>query len=167
MEDDPSKYGTYPRYKRVNKYENQARLEQRILYLLRNFDNSIQVLANEVSKQFNITIDRATEEMNRVKEKYPNLKRSRKILKNIEDMPKYKPPGISIEIQGKKKENYKIRISGARYREQLDMILEFMNILIYLYSETYLYKKKERLLLKEKLKKLTKTLDTVSLSNKN
>ena len=63
----------------------------------------------------------------------------------------------SIEIQGKKKENYKIRVSGARYREQLDTILEFMNILLYLYTETYLFKKTDRLIFKEKLKKLSCT----------
>ena len=34
--DDKSKYGTYLRYKRMSKYENDARIEHRIIYFLRN-----------------------------------------------------------------------------------------------------------------------------------
>jgi len=153
-QDEKSKFGTYLRYKRVSKYENQARIEQRILYFMRNYDYNDQSLANEISKQFNITMDRAMEEIERVREKYPNIKRSRKTLKRLENIPKYKPPGIGIDIQGKQRDKYKIRISGARNKDQLDRIITFMNILIYLYTETYLYKKPERQKLKEKLKKL-------------
>ncbi len=154
-EEEKSKFGTYLRYKRVSKYENQARMEQRILYFMRNYDFSDKSLADEISKQFNITVERAMEEIERVRTKYPNIKRSRKILKKLEHIPKYKPPGIGIDIQGKHPERYKIRISGARNKKQLDRIITFMNILIYLYVETYLYKKQERQILKEKLKKLT------------
>ena len=152
---EKGKFGTYLRYKRVSKYENQARIEQRILYFIRNYDYNDQSLANEISKQFNITIERAMEEIERVKNKYPNIKKSRKILKKLENIPKYKPPGIGIDIQGKQRDRYKIRISGARNKEQLDRIITFYSILIYLYVETYLYKKHERQILKEKLKKLT------------
>ena len=90
----------------------------------------INHLANEISKQFNITMDRSMEEIERVREKYPNIKRSRKILKRLENIPKYKPPGIGIDIQGKPREKYKIRISGARNKLQLDRIINFMNILM-------------------------------------
>lgn len=151
---DKSKFGTYLRYKRVSKYENQARIEQRIMYFMRNYEYQEQLLANEISKQFNITEDKAKEEIERVKNKYPNLKKSRKVLKKLENIPKYKPPGIGIDIQGKQREKYKIRISGARDRPQLDRIISFMNILIYLYIDTYLLKNPERQILKEKLKKL-------------
>jgi hypothetical protein len=154
-DDEKSKFGTYLRYKRVSKYENQARIEQRILYFMRNYDYNDKSLANEISKQFNITIDRAMEEIDRVRRKYPNIKKSRKILKKLENIPKYKPPGIGIDIQGKQRDKYKIRISGARNKTQLDRIISFMNILIYLYTETYLYKKPERQVLKDKLEKLT------------
>lgn len=153
-EEEKSKFGTYLRYKRVSKYENQARIEQRVLYFMRNYDYNDKSLANEISKQFNITIDRAMDEIERVRGKYPNIKRSRKILKKLENIPKYKPPGIGIDIQGKQRDKYKIRISGARNKEQLDRIITFMNILIYLYVETYLYKRPERQALKETLKKL-------------
>ena len=57
--EEKSKYGTYLRYKRVSKYENQARLEQRIMYFLRNYEYNDNSLANEIAKQFNITEERA------------------------------------------------------------------------------------------------------------
>lgn len=153
--DDKSKFGTYLRYKRVSKYENPQRLEQRIMYFMRNYEYTVKTLGNEIAKQFNITEERALEEIERVQQKYPHIKKSRKVLKKLENIPKYKPPGIGIDIQGKQRDKYKIRISGARDKQQLDRIINFMNILIYLYSETYLYKKPEREILKEKLKKLT------------
>jgi hypothetical protein len=152
--DEKSKFGTYLRYKRVSKYENQSRLEQRIMYFMRNYEYSDATLSNEISKQFNITEERAMEEIDKVRSRYTHLKRSRKILKKLENIPKYKPPGIGIDIQGKQREKYKIRISGARDKQQLDRIITFMNILIHLYVETYLLKIPERQILKEKLKKL-------------
>jgi hypothetical protein len=151
---DKGKFGTYLRYKRVSKYENQARIEQRIIYFLRNYEVTEQLLTNEISKQFNITLEKAIDEYKRVKQKYPNLKKSRKILKKMENIPKYKPPGISIDIQGKQRENYKIRISGSRNEAELNRILTIVNIIIYLYSETYLIKNHEKQKLKEKLQKL-------------
>uniref|UniRef100_A0A6C0EAQ0 Early transcription factor VETF large subunit n=1 Tax=viral metagenome TaxID=1070528 RepID=A0A6C0EAQ0_9ZZZZ len=154
--DEKSKFGTYLRYKRVSKYENQARIEQRIMYFIRNYEFTDNVLAAEISKQFNTTEERALAEIVKVKARYPNLKKLRKILKKLENIPKYKPPGIAIDIQGKQRENYKIRISGARSKNQLDRMIDFINILMFLYLETYLYKRPERQILKEKLKKLTK-----------
>jgi hypothetical protein len=148
---DTSKYGTYFRYKRVSKYENQARIEQRIMYFIRNFEFTEKALANEISKQFNITEEKAIEEYEKVKQRYPNIKKSRKVLKKLENIPKYKPQGIGIDIQGKQRENYKIRISGARDKAQLDRIITFLNVLIYLYVETYHYKTPERQILKKKL----------------
>ena len=155
-EEDSSKFGTYLKYKRVSKYDNQTRIEQRILYFLRNYEITDNVLINEISKQFNITMERATEEIEKIKLRYPYLKKSRKILKKLENLPKYKSPGINIDIQGKQRDKYKIRISGARDKEQLIRMVEFMNILIFLYVETYLLKKPDRQELKEKLKKLNK-----------
>lgn len=154
-EEEKGKYGTYLRYKRVSKYENQTRLEYRILYFIKNYEYSDASLANEISKQFNITIENATEEIKNVKKKYPNIKKSRKILKKLENIPKYPTPGIDIDIQGKKRDNYKIRISGARNKKQLERILTFMNLLLFLYTETYHFKKPEKQKLKNKLKLLT------------
>ena len=150
------KFGTYLRYKRVSKYDNKHRVEQRILYFMRNYEYTDNSLADVISKQFNITLQRAIDEIDRVRRNVPNPTRGRKVLKKLENIPKYKPPGIGIDIQGKSRDKYKMRISGARNKEQLDRIISFMNILMFLYVETYHYKKPERQELKEKLKMLNK-----------
>jgi hypothetical protein len=152
---DKSKYGTYLRYKRISKYDNEAKIENRIIHFLRNYEFVPNILATEISKQFNITEKMALQNIEDVVKKHPLLKKSRKILKKLENIPKFKLPGIGIDIQGKSKENYKIRISGARSQYQLDQILEFMAILLYLYIDTYLVKNPSRLKIREKLKTLT------------
>ena len=150
-----SKFGTYLRYKRVSKYDNEAKIEHRIIYFMRNYEYTDYTLTKEISKQFNITDKLAGEKIEDVRKKFPVIKRSRKILKKLENAPKYKPPGIGIDIQGKSRHNYKIRINGARNKSQLYRIVKFMNILIYLYTDTYLNKNKERQKLKDKLESLT------------
>jgi hypothetical protein len=150
-----SKYGTYLRYKRISKYENRNKIERMILYFMKNYEYTKFSLVDVISKQFNITEERAMEEIDLVNKRYPIIKKTRRVLKTLDEVPRYRPPGIDINIQGKKVEKYKMRISGARGEEQLNKIIEFMNILLYLYVETYLLKKKERQILKEKLKKLT------------
>ncbi len=152
---DKSKYGTYLRYKRISKYDNEAKIENRIIHFLRNYEFVPNLLSIEISKQFNITEKIALEKIEEVIKKHPLLKKSRKILKKLENIPKFKPPGIGIDIQGKSKDNYKIRISGARSQKQLDQILEFMAILLYLYTDTYLVKNPQRVKIREKLKTLT------------
>ena len=152
---EEGKFGTYLKYKRISKYEIKSRLEQRILYFMRNYEFDNDSLALEISKQFSILESVALFEIKRVREKYPNLKKSRKVLKKLENLPKYKAPGISVDIQGRYKDKYKIRISGARNKMQLDRIINFINILIWLYIETYLYKKPYRQEIKNKLKQLT------------
>ncbi|AYV85120.1 MAG: hypothetical protein Satyrvirus4_17 [Satyrvirus sp.] len=153
---EKSKFGTYLRYKRVSKYENKTKIEHRIIFFMRNYEYDDQSLANEISKEFNITEEQAFSEIEIVREKYPNLKKSRKVLKKLENIPKYKPPGIGVDIQGKTRTKYKMRIAGARDKDQLNRIITFMNILIYLYVETYLYKKPDRQKMKDSLKRLTK-----------
>ena len=154
--DSKSKYGSYLRYKRVSKFDNVAKIEQRILSYMRNFDFEDEILSEEISKQFNITNERALEEIHKVKAKFPNMIKSKKsLLKKSDEIPKFKSSGIGIDIQGKIPEKYKIRISGAREQNQLERIIVFMNILIYLYSETYINKNPEYQEIKDKLKKLT------------
>ena len=53
-----SKYGTYLRYKRISKYENPAKIEQRIRYFMANYEYTDQLIINEISKQFNITTEK-------------------------------------------------------------------------------------------------------------
>jgi hypothetical protein len=154
---DSSKYGTYLRYKRISKFDNKLRMHMRILYFLRNYELTDRELLDEISKQFNITTDIAAKELDYVREKYNKvIKKSKRVLKKLKTLPKSKPPGIGIDIQGRDKERYKIRITGARTKEQLDDIIDFIKVLIYLYVETYLYKKKEFQKLKETLKNLNK-----------
>ena len=51
-------------------------------------------------------------------------------------------------------EKYKIGVNGARNYEQMLSILQFMNILLYLYFETYINKNKHYLVIKDKLHEL-------------
>lgn len=151
-----SKFGTYLRYRRVSKYENKTKIEHRIIFFMRNYEYDDRSLSNEISKEFNITEEQALMEIVNVRDKYPNIKKSRRVLKKLENIPKYKPPGIGVDIQGKTRAKYKMRIAGARDKEQLDRIITFMNVLIYLYVDTYLYKKPDRQKMKDILKRLNK-----------
>jgi hypothetical protein len=153
--EEKSKYGSYLRYKRVSKFESTGKIEQRILSYIRNFDFEDDILVDEISKQFNITTEKAKEEVQKVRNNFPTITKLKKPIKKIDSMPKIKPPGIGIDIQGRDPEKYKIRISGARDQKQLERIIIFMNILIYLYGETYILKKPERQEIKAKLSKLT------------
>ena len=156
-EEETSKYGTYLRYKRISKYENRTKMHLRMLYFLRNYELTDRELIDEVAKQFNITQEFAAKELDYVKEKYMKvIKKSNKLIKFLKTLPRSKPPGIDISIQGRDREKYKIRITGARDKNQLDEIINFMKVLIYLYSETYLYKKKKYQKLKDVLKTLNK-----------
>ena len=153
-----SKYGTYLRYKRIDKYENQLKIYLRILYYLRNYELTDKELVNEIAKQFNITIERASYSLDYVKLKYKKIikKKVNKTHKSLENIPKSKPPGIAIDILGRERTNYKIRITGTRNEQQLINILAFVKVLIYLYIEIYLYKNIKLQSIKNKLKELTK-----------
>jgi hypothetical protein len=150
-----SKYGTYLRFKRISKYENETKINFRIIHFLKNYEFIPNILAKEISNQFNITEKEAFEKIMEISKKFPNLKKSRKILKKLENLPKYKLPGIDIGIQGKSRDNYKIRISGTRNKIQLNNILTFLHTFIHLYIETYLKKNKDKQILKKKLEQLT------------
>ncbi len=155
--DNISKYGTYLRYKRISKYENKTKIHLRLLYLLRNYDVTDKDIIEEITAQFNSTIDYVVKELEFVRNKYSKIiKQSSKGLKKIKHIPHSKPTGISIDIQGRDINNYKISIRGARNKDQLTEIIDFMKVLIYLYVETYLYKKKEYQPLKKILESLTK-----------
>ena len=156
-QDITSKYGTYLRYKRISKYENRTKMHLRILYFLRNYDLNDRELIDEIAKQFNVIAEVAAKELDYVREKYQKvIRKTKKMLKKLKTLPKSKPPGIGIDIQGRDKDRYKIRITGARNKEQLDEIIDFMKVLIYMYVETYLYKKKEFQKIKDMLKNLSK-----------
>jgi len=156
-ENETSKYGTYLRYKRISKYENRLKMHLRILYFLRNYELSDRELIDEIAKQFNITQDVAAKELDYVNKHYEKtLRKSKKLLKHFKSLPRSKPPGIDISIQGRDRDRYKIRITGARDKSQLDEIIDFMKVLLFLYTETYLYKRKEYQRLLDVLKTLSK-----------
>jgi hypothetical protein len=151
-----SKWGTYLRFKRVNKFENDLKIEQKILSYIKNFDFEDDILAEQISKQFNITNEKSNELIESVRNKFSSLIKTKKpTLKKNDNIPRFKAPGVSIDIQGKIPEKYMIRISGARDQNQLERMITFMNILIFLYSETYIKKNPEYQNIKEKLRKLT------------
>ena len=150
-----SKYGTYLRYKRISNYENKIRMHLRMLYFLRYYEITDKELVNEIAKQFNLTLESASYELDQVKSKYGNvLTKVNKKLQKIQKLPNAKPPGIGIDIQGRTIDNYKIRITGARSKQQLVDITSFVHILLFLYIETYLYKKSKYDKIKKTLLKL-------------
>jgi hypothetical protein len=151
-----SKYGTYIRYKRISDYDSTRKMQMRILYYLKYFDLSDNELINEISKQFNITNEFTVKEIDNVKKKYGKfIKKNPSMQKKIRSLPRSKPPGIGIDIQGRDRDKYKIRITGARNKEQLDDIIDLMRVLMFLYSEIYLFKNKDYIKLKDTLKLLT------------
>lgn len=156
-ENKSSKYGTYLRYKKISNYENKTRMHLRMLYFLRNYEITDRELVDEISKQFNITQEDSAIELDIVKKKFSKvLEKTKTTLKKLKLLPKSKPPGIGIDIQGRTPDKYKIRITGARSKTQLNEIISFVKVLIYLYYQTYLLKNTKFQKIKDKLLKLSK-----------
>ena len=152
-----SKFGTYLRYKRISKFDNRVKIHMRILYFLINYDITEKELIDEIAKQFNITIDISTKELDYVKDKYAKyIKKTKKNLKKLKTLPRAKPPGIGVDFQGKEKNNYKVKIAGARNKNQLMDIEKFIKVLMFLYIQSYHYKNKEYTKLRDTLKTLNK-----------
>ena len=149
-----SKYGTYLRYKRISKYEDVTKIEQRIMYFVKNYEYTDKLIIDEISKQFNITLEKAAEHLKNTLQKWPKIRKARHELKKFTGDIKYKSPGIDASLQGKTRDKYNIRISGARDKQQLNRIITALNVLIYLYADIYLAKKQKWQYLKDKLKKL-------------
>jgi hypothetical protein len=153
--EEKGKAGTELRYRRTSNYDNPEKIHQRIIYFIKNYETTDTKLAEEISRQFNITEEKSMEYINYVREKYPKLKKARKVLKKFENLPKYSHPGIYIYFHGKSRENYKIRINGAKNPQQLKNIHEFCEALLYTYIQTYIYNKKEYNFIKQRLKSLS------------
>jgi len=152
--DELSKYGTYLRYKRVSNYYSEMNIERRIRYFLKNYEYDEKGIVKEISSQFNLTDDITLQKVREIRDKYPYLKQTRNILKKFENIPRAKPAGVEVDIQGKSIENYKIRISGARSQWQLNQILKLMNVVLYLYVDVYHYKNPDRKHMMDVLKSL-------------
>ena len=161
-----SKFGTYLRYKRISNYENKTRMHMRMLYYLRNFEISDKELIDEIAKQFNLTLEDAAYELDQVKEKYGSiLNKVRKKLQKASNLSSGKPPGVEVDIQGRTPDTYKVRITGARSKQQLLEIVDFIQILLYIYIEAYLNKKPKYQKVKDTLLKLNKIAKRRNLVN--
>jgi len=168
------KYGTYLRYKRVSNYESDKSLEKRILYFLRNFEFDEKKMIREISNSFNLTEKNTELKIKEIRDKFPYLKKAGRVLRKFENIPRYKAPGIDVNIQGKSKDNYKLRISGSRNRIQLENICEFTAIMLYLYEDIYINKNPEKKYLMDILKGLNniakrrnKVEEIVNVEDKN
>ena len=154
IENNSSKFGTYLRYKKVDKYDNESKIHYRILYFMKNYEYNEELLINEISRQFNITESESKKKIEEVKIKYPVIKKTRKILKKFDKSIKYNQPGIGVDIQGKSRLNYKIRISGARNKNQMDRIITLISKFICIYIDIYLNKNKNMQLIKKKINRI-------------
>lgn len=132
-----SKYGTYLRYKRINDYENEAKIENRIKYCIKYIDITTEELINEISRQYNLTPQKAKYYYDNVINKYPNIKKKSGKLKSYSELGKDKMDGVDISIQGKDSSNYKIIFNGVRSFEQLEDINNIIRTLLFLYDELY------------------------------
>ena len=144
LDTDFGKYGTYLRYKRVSNYESDRSLEKRILYFLRNFEFDEKKMIREISNSFNLVDKVAEQKINEIRDKFPYLKKAGRVLRKFENIPRFKAPGIDVNLQGKNKDNYKLRISGSRNKQQLENICEFISIMLYLYEDIYFKKNKDK-----------------------
>jgi len=148
------KSGTYLRYKRMTNYLTQTNIESRILYLLRNFEDDMNIIA-QISKEFNITDGDAQKYYTDTKNKYINIKKTRKVLRKIETINRYKQSGIEINILGMKKDDYSIKINGAKNRSQLAHILQFCYSFLTLYYDIHILKNSKSKLIKLMINRFT------------
>ena len=108
-----SKYGTYLRYKRINDYENEVKIENRIKYCIKYIAITHEELINEISRQYNLTPQKAKYYYDNVINKYPNIKKKSGKLKSYSELGKDKMDGVDISIQGKDSSNYKIIFNAS------------------------------------------------------
>ena len=121
---------------------------------LRNFEFDEKKMIREIGNSFNLTDKVSEQKIKEIRDKFPYLKKAGRVLRKFENIPRYKAPGIDVNLQGKNKENYKLRISGSRNKQQLDNICEFISIMLYLYEDIYIKKNSEKRYLLDILKGL-------------
>ena len=131
-----TKFGTYLTYNRISKYEQnfETMLEERIKHLISNFQITDENLISQMKSNYNITEDQIKYHIDQVRNKIAFYKkRGSRQLKKIETLPTFKTPGVRVSIQGKKLQLYIFRMFGVRNEFQLNRIINFINILLYLY----------------------------------
>ena len=100
--------------KRINRYEYEQKIEHRIIYFLKNYEFDVNKLAVELSKQYNITEKKALKKIQEVKDNF-KIRRSRRVLKKLDQIPKQSTPGIDVNIQGKTIENFEAESFGKKH----------------------------------------------------
>ena len=145
------RYGTYLQYKRISCFEDISKLETFIVYLNKKYNNDEELLLSQLMTFFNLSEEHLKNKIKTVLDKYSMNK---KFTTDTTQIPKIKTPGIRISVVGKTPENYKITIAGARNYGQMERILTFLNIMIYIYDEIYINKSKHWIKIENKLSKL-------------
>lgn len=149
------KYGSYFRYNRVNKYNDVNKIFQKIMFFYKNYFFKKEELIDKLTELFNITNESSELLVDEFNAKFKNIKKSKRNLELLSKLKKQKMQGIYIEIQGKDREQNKIKITGATNMEQLNRITHFLKSLLHIYFETYLFKNNKYSFLIDKLKFLT------------
>jgi hypothetical protein len=157
-----NKSGAYLQFKRVSKYEIKNSIEMRIISYLRYKNYNEDDLIKELKLLFNLSAEKAKQEINEVKIKKINALNK---LKKTDEIPSYKNPGTRIEMQGKTFDKYKIKIEGTKNIKELNSILTFLNSLLYIYCEIYINKNKVYDKIKDKLTKLNEIAKKRTLVN--
>lgn len=153
-DEDIGKSGTYLRYRRISKYDDIRKIEQRIIYFMKNYEFVDTTIVDEIAIQFNLTNEKAGEIIKNVL-RTRNIVPIKKPKKYVRDK-RYKSPGISIEIQGKEPDKYKMRLAGVRNMEQLRRITNFLQTMFYMYKEIYIEHNPMGKEILKKLSQLTK-----------
>jgi hypothetical protein len=147
----PKNVGTYLVYKRISKYENSLKttLENAIVKLLKDFQFHHQHTVSTIMREFNLSEEIAEAEIKRVKNKKTVYKmRATKGIRVLNQLPTFKRPGIKIDIKRRNSSvgnEYIFRILGTRSEKQLYRIIDVLSIIVYLYVEIYVKKRKEKI----------------------
>lgn len=151
--DNMGRWGTYLRFKRVSNYGDVALIRKRIINSLKNYAITEAQLVRVLENEFNMATEDAVKHIQQVTSSVTIVPNS--TLKPVIAIPKTRPIGIGVEIQGKTPETFKIRVIGARSKDQMQDIYAFVNKLLYLYHVTVASKTKESQRILERLEGLT------------
>ena len=131
-------------YKKISKYDNNVtkRIENNIVDIMKNYDYTPENLIIHITNNLNISKEDAIKQIENVQQKYKfNKRKKTKTSKRIDKLPRYKQPGININIQSSQSDQYIIRITGCKGKDLLKRIIIFMSTFIFLYIEIIILKK--------------------------
>lgn len=132
-----SKYGTYLRYRRITDYDSVARIERRVLYIIKNYEAREDALVQVIAGEFNLVESQASRIVRDTLAKFPHVKKSRNRLKNLAELTKLKQSGIGIDVQGRSSSQLKIKYTGLRHLFQAADIEAVVRVILYVYDQLY------------------------------